>query len=88
MTTTELQAFNLRQIHTYRKPMYFQEHLHNLFDGSIDKTLYLSNKPLIIWQLSCLHLSNINLRMETGNVSKRQQPDQRIKNSLKPPMGL
>ena len=30
----------------------------------------------------------IKLRMEMGNVSKRQQPDQRADNSWRPPMGL
>ena len=31
---------------------------------------------------------HVKLRMEMGNVSKRQQPDHRADNSRRPPMGL
>ena len=31
---------------------------------------------------------HIKLRMELGNVSKRQQPDHKADNSRRPPMGM
>ena len=33
-------------------------------------------------------LVTIEMRMEIGNVSKRQQPNQRVENSSRPPISL
>ena len=35
-----------------------------------------------------MFVSKIKLRMEMGNMSKSQQPDQRVDNSCRTPMGL
>ena len=44
---------------------------------------------LLIHKKANSHIPDfIKLRMEMGNVSKRQQPDQRAENSRRPPMGL
>ena len=59
---------------------------HNLMMNDIDDGLksVLSN----CFQIQLHNYYLIKLRNEFGNVSKRQQPDHRVDNSRRPPMGL
>ena len=62
-------------------------HVHSVF-CDIYFYLYPSNE-FRIFQLIFIALSLvIELRMEIENVSKRQQPDQRVEKCRRPPMGL
>ena len=63
----------------YKTPRKIKNVLKKMFmESPLSKSIYLSFKSQYI----------LKLRKEMGNVSKRQQPDQRKEKSQRPPMGL
>ena len=54
--------------------------------GNITFNKFIKVLSTYVFVLSFITI--IKLRMEIGNMSKRQQPDQRADNMQRPPMGL